>query len=84
MCIRDRIYPGLTVGGVGTLPLDVVKRDGGLKVLQAMLSGDLPAPPMAKTLAFSMTEVEDGRVVFAGMPSADHLNPCLLYTSRCV
>ena len=30
------IYPGLTVGGIGTLPLEVVKRDGGLKVLQAM------------------------------------------------
>ena len=69
------IYPGLTVGGIGTLPLDVVQRDGGLKVLQAMLSGALPAPPMCRTLAFSMTEVEDGRVVFAGMPSADHLNP---------
>lgn len=69
------IYPGLTVSGVGTLPLDVVKRDGGLKVLQAMLAGDLPAPPMAKTLAFSMMEVEDGRVVFAGLPSVDHLNP---------
>ena len=69
------IYPGLTVGGVGTLPLDVVKRDGGLKVLQAMLAGDLPAPPMARTLAFSMTEVEEGRVVFAGLPSTDHLNP---------
>ncbi|OJU86353.1 MAG: phenylacetic acid degradation protein, partial [Shinella sp. 65-6] len=25
--------------------------------------------------AFSMTEVEDGRVVFAGLPSVDHLNP---------
>lgn len=69
------IYPGLTVAGIGTLPLDVVKRDGGLKVLQAMLSGALPAPPMCRTLAFSMAEVEDGRVVFAGMPSADHLNP---------
>ena len=69
------IYPGLTVGSIGTLPLDVVKRDGGLKVLQAMLAGELPAPSMAKTLAFSMTEVGEGRVVFAGMPSADHLNP---------
>lgn len=69
------IYPGLTVGGIGTLPLDVVQRDGGLKVLQTMLSGDLPAPPMCRTLAFSMREVEDGRVVFSGVPSADHLNP---------
>ncbi|MCF3641687.1 PaaI family thioesterase [Rhizobium sp. TRM95111] len=69
------IYPGMAVGGIGTLPLDVVKRDGGLSVLKAMLSGDLPAPPMAATLKFSLTEVEEGRVVFAGLPDGDHLNP---------
>ena len=44
------IYPGLTVGGIGTLPLDVVQRDGGLKVLQNMLSGDLPAYKLAHAM----------------------------------
>ena len=68
-------YPGAMVGSVGTLPLDVVKRDGGLKVLQAMLAGELPAPPMAATLKFTLTEVEEGRVVFTGLPEAAHLNP---------
>lgn len=69
------LYPGLSVAGVGTLPLDVVARDGGLKVLQAMLAGELPAPPMAKTLKFTLAEVEEGRVVFKGYPTQEHLNP---------
>ncbi|SOC39886.1 uncharacterized protein (TIGR00369 family) [Rhizobium subbaraonis] len=69
------IYPGLTVAGVGTLPLDVVARDGGLKVMQSMLAGELPAPPMAQTLRFSLVEVEEGRVLFKGLPTREHLNP---------
>lgn len=69
------IYPGLIVSGVGTLPLDVVTRDGGLKVMQPMLAGELPAPPMAKTLRFSLAEVEEGRVLFKGFPTHEHLNP---------
>ena len=67
--------PRLGVAGFGTLPLDVVARDGGLKVLEAMLAGALPAPPMAGTLDFTLTEVEEGRVVFKGFPSREHLNP---------
>ncbi|QRM54829.1 PaaI family thioesterase [Sinorhizobium sp. BG8] len=69
------IYPGLSVSGIGTLPLDVVARDGGLKALQDMLVGQLPAPPMAQTLRFTLKEVEEGRVVFVGYPTAEHLNP---------
>ncbi|MDF1631859.1 PaaI family thioesterase [Mycoplana sp. MJR14] len=69
------LYPGLAVSGIGTLPLDVVARDGGLKAMQAMLEGRLPAPPMAQTLKFGMTEVEEGRVVFKGLPDETHLNP---------
>ncbi len=69
------IYPGLTVSSVGTLPLDVVARDGGLKVMQAMLAGELPAPPMAQTLRFSLVEVEEGRILFKGLPTHEHLNP---------
>ncbi|PTM98741.1 PaaI family thioesterase [Mycoplana dimorpha] len=67
--------PRLGAAGFGTLPLDVVARDGGLKVLKAMLAGELPAPPLAATLDFTLTEVGDGRVVFKGVPSRHHLNP---------
>ena len=73
--MTTEIYPGAMVGSIGTLPLDVVARDGGLKVLRDMLAGELPAPPMAETLKFTLTEVEEGRVVFAGLPDASHLNP---------
>lgn len=69
------IYPGVEVAGIGTLPLETVARDGGLKVLQDMLAGLLPAPPICKTLHFSLSEIEEGRVVFRGMPMQKHLNP---------
>ncbi len=43
--------------------------------MQDLLSGDLPAPPMSATLKFGLTEVEEGRVVFKGLPTEEHLNP---------
>lgn len=69
------LYPGRTVSGIGTLPLDAVARDGGLKALQDLLAGKHPAPPMAATLKFALSDVEEGRVMFQGLPSAEHLNP---------
>ena len=69
------LYPGRTVSAIGTLPLDAVARDGGLKALQDLLAGKPPAPPMAATLKFALSDVEEGRVMFQGLPSAEHLNP---------
>lgn len=69
------IYPGARVSSVGTVPLDAVARDGGLKTMQNMLAGLLPAPPICLTLKFVLTEVEEGRVVFTGLPAHEHLNP---------
>ncbi len=48
---------------------------GGLKVLEDILAGVLPAPPIAPVLHFVMSEVEEARVVFKGWPGTDHLNP---------
>jgi uncharacterized protein (TIGR00369 family) len=62
-------------GGIGLLPLGDLATRGGLDILQAMLRGDYPAPPMAKTLSFTLHEVEQDRVVFKGMPRPEHLNP---------
>lgn len=69
------IMPGYPVSGFGTIPLDALARDGGLKVLQDMMNGLHPAPPIAGVLKFTLTEVDAGRVVFKGLPSAEHLNP---------
>src|ERR1700685_588972 len=43
--------------------------------LQAILDGQLPAPPIAKTLSFWLTEIGDGLAVFEGDTGPHLLNP---------
>lgn len=47
----------------------------GLEMMQAMLRGEVPYPPMARTLDFTLMEVDDGRAMFQGTPGQAHLNP---------
>jgi uncharacterized protein (TIGR00369 family) len=47
----------------------------GLEIMQAMLRGELPYPPIAQTLDFLLLEVEAGRAMFQGTPGPSHLNP---------
>ncbi|MGD0187509.1 MAG: PaaI family thioesterase [Roseiarcus sp.] len=47
----------------------------GRQVLQAMIDGVLPAPPMAGTLGFLLVEVDDGFAAFEGETGAHLLNP---------
>ena len=47
----------------------------GLELFQAMLAGELPAPPISRTLDFILVEAEHGRAVFQGRPAPDHYNP---------
>ena len=47
----------------------------GRAFLQAMLDGQLPAPPIAKTLSFWLTEIGDGLAVFEGDAGPHLLNP---------
>ncbi|HYA72388.1 MAG TPA: PaaI family thioesterase [Roseiarcus sp.] len=62
-----------TVYGVAR-PEDVAALSGR-QVLQAMIDGRLPAPPIARTLGFLLTEVEDGFAVFEGDTGSHLLNP---------
>ncbi len=48
---------------------------GGLALLQAMLRGEVPDPPITRTLDFFLLEVERGRAVFLGQPQFAHYNP---------
>lgn len=47
----------------------------GLELLQRMIDGHLPAPPMAGTLGFRLVEVSPGRAVFEAETGPHLLNP---------
>jgi uncharacterized protein (TIGR00369 family) len=47
----------------------------GLEQMQAMLAGELPFAPIARTLDFSLIHVEPGVALFQGKPGPAHLNP---------
>ncbi len=47
----------------------------GMELFQEMLAGRAPLPPIARTLDFTMTEAEKGRVVFEMTPAEFHYNP---------
>ena len=61
--------------GCGVARPEQVAGRTGLDMMQAMLRGELPYPPIAKTLDFQLVEVDAGRAVFQGTPGPAHLNP---------
>jgi len=65
----------LAGAGPGVSRPDQVAGKTGLEMLQAMLAGTLPYPPIAKTVDFQLLEVAPGRAVFQGRPGPTLLNP---------
>jgi uncharacterized protein (TIGR00369 family) len=61
--------------GAGVARPEQVAGRSGLELMQAMLRGELPYPPIARTLDFQLMEVDAGRAVFQGTPGPSHLNP---------
>ncbi len=61
--------------GPGIAKTEQMRGKSGLEVMQAMLRGEFPYPPIAKTLDFQLIEVSLGRAVFQGTPGNAHLNP---------
>ena len=55
-------------------PADVADMTG-MEMLQAIIAGKLPAPPIAQTLSFWLAEVGEGRCVFEGETGPHLLNP---------
>ncbi len=47
----------------------------GKELLQAIIDGRLPQPPIGKTMSFWLAEVGDGFAVFEGDPGPHVLNP---------
>ena len=59
----------------GVATREQVAGKSGLEIFQAMIAGELPAPPISQTLDFILVEAERGRVVFQGRPGFAHYNP---------
>ncbi|SEQ36603.1 PaaI family thioesterase [Thalassovita taeanensis] len=47
----------------------------GLEAMKRMLNGDAAGPPISDHMNYTLTEVEDGRVVFSGAPLFEYCNP---------
>jgi uncharacterized protein (TIGR00369 family) len=47
----------------------------GLDYVRAVQVGEIPPPPMAVVMNFSIDELEEGRAVFIGEPGEEHYNP---------
>ncbi|MCO5159783.1 MAG: hotdog fold thioesterase [Mesorhizobium sp.] len=70
------LFPGYVAEkGIGTIPREDVALYSGLELLQRIIDGHYPAPPIGERLNFGLTEVSEGRAVFRGLPSERHLNP---------
>ncbi|GHE12820.1 PaaI family thioesterase [Streptomyces alanosinicus] len=52
-----------------------VGEESGLDFLRGMLSGRLPAPPIAAALGFALEQVEFARAAFTLEPGEEHYNP---------
>jgi uncharacterized protein (TIGR00369 family) len=59
----------------GTVSADDQKKMSGLEFVQGLVTGTLPLNTIARTLGYDVIEAENGRVVVAVDPNADHLNP---------
>jgi uncharacterized protein (TIGR00369 family) len=59
----------------GVLPKEVARSISGLEMLEGMMAGKYPAPPIAEGFNYRLTEVALGRIVFTAKPTIKHYNP---------
>ena len=59
----------------GVVPMDEVRKLSGLELMQGLIAGKYPAPPIMRALEFSLDRVEHGVAVFSGDAKYDHYNP---------
>lgn len=62
-------------GGPGVVPAQEALGMSGMEIMQAVLAGRFPYPPIAETLDFFLIEASKGEAVFQGTPQVKHLNP---------
>ncbi len=59
----------------GIVALEQAATRTALELFRAMIAGEVPAPPIGRTLDFIMVEADAGRIVFQGWPGFAHYNP---------
>jgi uncharacterized protein (TIGR00369 family) len=59
----------------GVASPEQVARLTGREILEAIIDGRLPQPPISQTLTFRLVEVGDGFAAFEGEPGEHLLNP---------
>jgi uncharacterized protein (TIGR00369 family) len=59
----------------GVAKPDAIGQLAGKEILQAIVEGRLPHPPISQTLTFWLVEIGDGFAVFEGEPGDHLLNP---------
>ena len=70
------LFPGhVSRLGLGSIPHADLAHFTGIQLLQRVVAGDYPAPPIAARMNFALVEVGEGRAVFRGLASERHLNP---------
>ncbi|VVE23208.1 PaaI family thioesterase [Pandoraea terrigena] len=62
-------------GQPGLAKINQIAGKTGREILEAMMSGALPYPPMNDTMNMTLLEVDNGRAVFQGTPLQQHYNP---------
>jgi uncharacterized protein (TIGR00369 family) len=60
---------------VGIAVTEATRGMAGIDILRGIMNGALPAAGISKSLNFWIAEVEEGRVVFAGEPGEESMNP---------
>ncbi|MEL6948302.1 MAG: PaaI family thioesterase [Pseudomonadota bacterium] len=61
--------------GFGTSPVEVLRTMSGLDYMRGICEGRFPAATIARALGFRMAQVEEGKVMFTGVPTEAHMNP---------
>ncbi len=59
----------------GLVPAEIAATMSGLELLQGMIAGRFPGPPIMQLIGFRLVEVEKERAVFEGTPAFKHYNP---------
>ena len=61
--------------GPGVATKEQIAGKSGLEIMQAMLHGEIPIPPIGQALSFYLMQVDDGLAIFQASPKAEYLNP---------